>query len=320
MTTQFITLPYDYEKPSYNASYPTNFRHLEIEHMHSELLRDLTGFKEIIVNQDNISIPIKVNSDDGCRMIVVGVLTFFRNLKNGNKFHSNDKILAKILGFCISYIIFTCKERQKIQAVNRTYRNFSAKIPEIVQNSEVSQILIKLRLNLVEVFTCEDCAIILWDKAEKAFISLNPGNDLDELRRGANPDLVRFYTPIGICGKVYEDGKSRIIQNPRTDPYFEGEIDNLTPVKFIENGIYLRLQTSNGEILGVLQIINKKKDISDTKFAEIIDPISQIISNIIYAAMTSYRNTFTIETLQDEIQSTGQIYEDVKDKLFKQII
>jgi hypothetical protein len=43
-------------------------------------------------------------------------------------------------------------------------------------------------------------------------------------------------------------------------------MDNLTPVKFLERGIYIRLETSNGMILGILQIINKQKDISDKRF------------------------------------------------------
>lgn len=319
-TQQFITLPYDYDKKYYNMSYPTGFKHAEIEKSHKEILREQSDFQEIMIDKDNISIPIKVNSDDGSKMIVVGILTFYRNIKTHNVFSSNDKILMRILGFCISYIIYTCKERQKIQAINRTYRNFSAKIPDIVNNSEISQVLVKQRLNLVNVFTCEDCAVILYDTNEQVFLALNPGSDLDDLRKGGKADLIRFYTPMGICGKVYEDGQAMILQKPRNHHSFQGEIDNLTPVKFLENAIYLRLETSNKIVLGVIQIINKRKDISDAKFAEIIDPISQIISNVIYAAMTSYRNQFIIENLQEEIQNTGQIYDDVKDKLFKQII
>ena len=42
----------------------------------------------------------------------------------------------------------------------------------------------------MDVFTCEDLAIILWDKNEKAFITLNPGNNLD-----------------GSCGIIVEPGE-----------------------------------------------------------------------------------------------------------------
>jgi hypothetical protein len=62
--------------------------------------------------------------------------------------------------------------------VDSLYGKFSSKIPEIVKSGDINEILVKLRLTLVDVFKCEDCSVILWDKVEKMFLALNPGNFL----------------------------------------------------------------------------------------------------------------------------------------------
>ena len=134
---------------------------------------------------------------------------------------------------------------------------------------------------------------------------------MDELRKSQKVDLIKFHNAMGISGSVYKDGEPKILPKPRTYHLFLSEIDNLTPVKFLETGIYVRLETSNGEILGILQIINKQRDISIQKFTEIIGPVSQIISNVIYVALTSFRNQTIIENMQDEIRNVKENFEDM---------
>ena len=114
-------------------------------------------------------------------------------------------------------------------------------------------------------------------------------------------DLNRFTQIIGISGKVYSDGEMTICDKPRQHNLFLNEIDNLSPLKFLERCIYIRLETSNKEKLGVLQIINKKKDISDKRFEEIVGPITEMISNVLYVALSSYRNNSIIQNMQDEL-------------------
>lgn len=99
------------------------------------------------MTKEHISLPIKAMTEDLKQHITVGILTFFRNKRESDfkPFTSTDKILFRILGFCISYIIYTCKERQKISSVNNTYETFSIRIPEIIKCKDLSQILIKLR-------------------------------------------------------------------------------------------------------------------------------------------------------------------------------
>ena len=157
--------------------HPLGFRNTEVQDFQEKKLRDLESFRETWVTPEHISLPINVITDDGKSNTTVGLLTFYRNIKSSRGFSSVDKILMRVIGFCISYIIFTCKERQKVQVVNKLYGKFSSKIPDIVKSSDINTILVKLRLTLVDVFKCEDCSVILWDKVEKMFLALNPGKN-----------------------------------------------------------------------------------------------------------------------------------------------
>jgi hypothetical protein len=156
--------------------HPLSFHNKEIRDFQEKRLRDLESFRETWVTPEHISLPINVITDDGKGWITVGLLTFYRDLKGARGFTSIDKILMRVLGFCISYIIFTCKERQKVQVVDSLYGKFSSKIPDIVKSCDINEILVKLRLTLVDVFKCEDCSVILWDGVEKMFLALTPGN------------------------------------------------------------------------------------------------------------------------------------------------
>lgn len=112
---------------------------------------------------------------------------------------------------------------------------FARNIPDIVKCTDLSHMMIKLRLSLVDVFKSEDCAIILWDEHDKLFIALNSGSSLAELRKAERTDLSKFNNALGISGMVYREGVSQILDKPRTSPLFLAEIDNLTPVKFLGN-------------------------------------------------------------------------------------
>ena len=126
-------------------------------------------------------------------MNVVGVLTYYRRIREGNNnFTSVDKIFLKILDFVLGYVIYIAKERQRLSIINNTYSTFASRIPQIVKCEDLSQMMIQLRLNLVNVFKSEDCAIILWDESEKLFIAMNSGSRLSELQTAQRTDLSKY--------------------------------------------------------------------------------------------------------------------------------
>lgn len=234
-TNEFMNIPLDYNKKTFMMSHPQNFQNKDVKDIHNRLLRDLENFREAWITKEHISQPIRVLTDDGKGAHVVGILTYYRKVRDGKAFTSIDKIFLRIIGFCLSYIIYICKERQRTKVINNTYAMFARNIPDIVKCTDLSHMMIKLRLSLVDVFKSEDCAIILWDEHDKLFIALNSGSSLAELRKAERTDLSKFNNALGISGMVYREGVSQILDKPRTSPLFLAEIDNLTPVKFLGN-------------------------------------------------------------------------------------
>jgi hypothetical protein len=219
-TQQFINIPLDYSKKDLKMCHPLNFNNKEVNQLQNRFMRDLENFREAWITKEHISLPISVLTDDGKQSTPVGCLTFYRTSRDGKYFSSVDKIFLRILGFCLSYIIYTCKERQRVKTLDRAYSTFATSIPDIVKNSDISQMLIKLRLCLVDVFKSEDCAVILWDKVDKVFIALNPGCSLADLRKkkNARADISKFSNALGITGEVYREGTCMVLDKPRLCP------------------------------------------------------------------------------------------------------
>jgi len=84
----------------------------------------------------------------------------------------------------------------------------------------------------------------------------------DELfSRGAMGDLlqeIRLPSSKGIAGAVYTNGKPVIIHDAYSDPRFNPEVDKKTGYK-TRNILCAPIRNKNSEIVGVIQLINKKE-------------------------------------------------------------
>ena len=274
--------------------------------MQRKLMKNLDLFIEPWITKEHITLPIRVLAENGLNTNPAGLITFYKPSKsNCRDYQPYDKMFLKMLALALSFLVATCKERNKIKVLTDTYKSFAENIPEIVKSTEISELLIKIKLCSLNVFKCEEIGLLVWDKVEDCFISVSSGASLQDLKDSIKKkkplDLNRFTQIIGISGKVYSDGEMTICDKPRQHSLFLNEIDNLSPLKFLERCIYIRLENSNKEKLGVLQIINKKKDITDKRFEEIVGPISEMISNVLYVALSSYRNNSIIQNMQDEL-------------------
>lgn len=96
------------------------------------------------------------------------------------------------------------------------------------------------------------------------FYALNPSYALNDYKQIKELELNKFSTSIGITSNVLKTGHTYFTKNPRNDPTFTSQIDNLTPLFVLRNLTIARLETNSKKVIGIIQVINhNKKMIND---------------------------------------------------------
>ena len=97
--------------------------------------------------------------------------------------------------------------------------------------------------------------------AERGSLFLNDPNTGELYSRVAQGDLtreIRFLNTSGIAGAVYNSGVGEMIHDVRTDSRFNASIDTSTGFE-TRNIVCAPIKTVKNEVIGVIQILNKKK-------------------------------------------------------------
>ncbi len=97
--------------------------------------------------------------------------------------------------------------------------------------------------------------------AERGSLFLNDPNTGELYSRVAQGDLtreIRFLNTSGIAGAVYNSGLGEMIHDVRTDSRFNASIDTSTGFE-TRNIVCAPIKTVKNEVIGVIQILNKKK-------------------------------------------------------------
>ena len=122
----------------------------------------------------------------------------------------------------------------------------------------------------------KDLSQILWTIID--FVTLNVDGDRGSLflndeetnelySRIAQGDLtreIRILNTVGIAGAIFTARKGEIIHNVYEDSRFNKEVDQETGYR-TKNMICSPVKTVDGKIIGVIQVLNKKKEDSQRK-------------------------------------------------------
>ena len=115
--------------------------------------------------------------------------------------------------------------------------------------------------NLNEILTTIIEETVVEVDAERGSLFLNDFST-DELYSrvalGEETREIRFLNTSGIAGSVFHSGKGELIHDASTDKRFNGSIDEWTGFH-TKNIVCTPILTLNNEVIGVVQILNKKK-------------------------------------------------------------
>uniref|UniRef100_A0A1A9W0L3 Phosphodiesterase n=1 Tax=Glossina brevipalpis TaxID=37001 RepID=A0A1A9W0L3_9MUSC len=220
----------------------------------------LTGYRTKAL----LCMPIKDSSGD-----VIGVAQVINKL-NGERFTETDeKVFASYLQFCgIGLRNAQLYEKSQLEIKrNQVLLDLARMIFE--EQSTIEHMVFRILTHMQSLIQCQRVQILLVHEASKGSFSRVfdfEANDLSEeaSTNRTSPFESRFPINVGITGYVATTGETVSIANAYEDDRFDASVDENTNFKH-KTILCMAIKNSLGQIIGVIQLINKFDDLDFTK-------------------------------------------------------
>ncbi|XP_055386324.1 dual 3',5'-cyclic-AMP and -GMP phosphodiesterase 11-like isoform X2 [Condylostylus longicornis] len=211
-----------------------------------------------------LCMPIKDSTGD-----VIGVAQVMNKLE-GESFTENDeKIFASYLQFCgIGLRNAQLYEKSQLEIKrNQVLLDLARMIFE--EQSTIEHMVLRILTHMQSLIQCQRVQILLVHQASKGSFSRVfdfEANDLseDDTKSRTSPFESRFPINIGITGHVATTGETVNIPNAYEDSRFDPSVDENLTFKH-KSILCMAIKNSLGQIIGVIQLINKFDDLCFTK-------------------------------------------------------
>ncbi|XP_030383510.1 dual 3',5'-cyclic-AMP and -GMP phosphodiesterase 11 isoform X2 [Scaptodrosophila lebanonensis] len=220
----------------------------------------LTGYRTKAL----LCMPIKDSAGD-----VIGVAQVI-NKMNGECFSEIDeKVFASYLQFCgIGLRNAQLYEKSQLEIKrNQVLLDLARMIFE--EQSTIEHMVFRILTHMQSLIQCQRVQILLVHEADKGSFSRVfdfEANDLSEedSTSRTSPYESRFPINIGITGHVATTGETVNIPNAYEDDRFDASVDESLTFKH-RSILCMAIKNSLGQIIGVIQLINKFNDLDFTK-------------------------------------------------------
>ena len=137
-------------------------------------------------------------------------------------------------------------------------------VPKYFLSSNLAELLGLIKLDLIKLLKAEDCAVLVRNKYESpnTCTGLNPNLTKEDCKRASMGDLLTFKLESGVSEQVLKTGELYYSNDPRSDQYFSPSLDNYTPIFSVHNCTILRLDDTQGNFIGILEVINQENMMS----------------------------------------------------------
>ncbi|XP_050320395.1 dual 3',5'-cyclic-AMP and -GMP phosphodiesterase 11 isoform X1 [Bactrocera neohumeralis] len=211
-----------------------------------------------------LCMPIKDSSGD-----VIGVAQVINKL-NGECFtEADEKVFASYLQFCgIGLRNAQLYEKSQLEIKrNQVLLDLARMIFE--EQSTIEHMVFRILTHMQSLIQCQRVQILLLHEASKGSFSRVfdfEANDLSEEENTSrtSPHESRFPINVGITGYVATTGETVNIPNAYEDDRFDANVDIEGNFKH-KSILCMAIKNSLGQIIGVIQLINKFDDLNFTK-------------------------------------------------------
>ncbi|KAI8042452.1 hypothetical protein M5D96_003765 [Drosophila gunungcola] len=209
----------------------------------------LTGYRTKAL----LCMPIKDSSGD-----VIGVAQVI-NKMNGECFSEIDeKVFASYLQFCgIGLRNAQLYEKSQLEIKrNQVLLDLARMIFE--EQSTIEHMVFRILTHMQSLIQCQRVQILLVHEADKGSFSR------EEATSRTSPYESRFPINIGITGHVATTGETVNVPNAYEDDRFDASVDESSCFKH-RSILCMAIKNSLGQIIGVIQLINKFNELDFTK-------------------------------------------------------
>ncbi len=161
--------------------------------------------------------------------------------------------------------------------------------------SDLDELLMRIITLGAELFDSERATLFIVDRAKKQLWS--------RTAIGLETSEIRISIDQGIVGQVVASGKSEIINDPYSHPKFNKDIDMKTGFR-TRNILSYPLKNIQGEVVGVLQILNKKSGDFDSEDENFVSAMASSTGIVL-------ENALLAENLKFKINELQQAYSDI---------
>ncbi|XP_037051573.1 dual 3',5'-cyclic-AMP and -GMP phosphodiesterase 11 isoform X1 [Bradysia coprophila] len=211
-----------------------------------------------------LCMPIKDASGD-----VVGVAQVINKL-NGERFTENDeKVFSSYLQFCgIGLRNAQLYEKSQLEVKrNQVLLDLARMIFE--EQSTIEHMVLRILTHMQSLIQCQRVQILLVHEATKGCFSRVfdfEANDLseDDNMSRTSPFESRFPINVGVTGHVATTGETVNIENAYEDDRFDPSVDEGQSFKH-RSILCMAIKNSLGNIIGVIQLVNKFDNLNFTR-------------------------------------------------------
>jgi len=168
----------------------------------------------------------------------------------------------------------------------RQFLNISIKVTNALGLEEATSMLIK---NTCEILDCDRATIFVYDKYSNV-LNLHQGEGLNHIN-------IKVPVDAGIAGWVFQNGERQRIDDVYLDSRFNNEVDLKTGYK-TKTILCAPLKSTTGEIIGVIQGINKKNGLFNSDDEEIMEIFANQASLILNNSVFFDENTSFVYRLR----------------------
>ncbi|MCK6606243.1 MAG: GAF domain-containing protein [Ignavibacteriaceae bacterium] len=161
--------------------------------------------------------------------------------------------------------------------------------------SDLDELLMRIITLGAELFDSERATLFIVDKQRRQLWS--------RTAIGLEKSEIRISIDQGIVGQVVATGKSEIINDPYSHPRFNKDIDMKTGFR-TRNILSYPLKNIQGEVVAVLQILNKKSGNFDSEDENFLSAMASSTGIVL-------ENALLAENLKQKMNELQQAYSDI---------